>query len=180
MLATQTLVRTCAIASLALAAALGAPAFASDADVIREAKDRAEIEKLMWDYARALDTGNAEAYAAVYTVDGAFGETKGRDALKKMINDLNKSREERKAKGEAVNGTLHMTANHYIEFIDKDHVKLHNYWLTAFVPPPPAQPAAPGAARPELRVPFTGRGVDELVRVNGKWLIKSRNVAPKD
>jgi hypothetical protein len=112
----------------------------------------------------------------VYTEDGSFGDTKGRAALKKMVNDLNKSREERKAKGEAVWGTLHMTANHYIEFIDKDHAKIHNYWLTAFVPPPVAQ----GAARPEPRVPFTGRGVDELVRVNGKWLIKSRNVAPKD
>jgi hypothetical protein len=172
MIAIQPLVRFCAIASLALAA----PVFASDADVIREAKDRAEIEKLMWDYARALDTGNAEAYAATYTEDGSFGDVKGREALKKMVNDLNKSREERKARGEAVWGTLHMTANHYIEFLGKDHAKIHSYWLTAFVPPPAAQ----GAPRPDLRVPYTGRGVDELVRVNGKWLIKSRNVAPKD
>ena len=118
MTATNTLVRLSAIASLVFAA--GAPAFASDADVIREAKDRAEIEKLMWDYARALDTGNAEAYAALYTEDGAFGETKGRDALKKMINDGSKLRDERKAKGEAVGGIMHMTADHYIEFIDKD------------------------------------------------------------
>ena len=164
------------LAAITLAASFALPAFAADADVIREAKDRAEIEKLMWDYARALDTGNADAYAAVYTPDGAFGDTKGTAALKKMVTDLNKSREERKAKGEALWGTLHMTANHYIEFIDKDHAKIHNYWLTAFVPPPVKQ----GEARPEQRVPFTGRGVDELVRVNGKWLIKSRNVAPKD
>jgi hypothetical protein len=61
-------------------------------------------------------------------------------------------------------------------FIDKDHATIHNYWLTAFVPPP----AAPGAARPEARAPATGRGVDDLARVNGKWLIKNRNVAPKD
>ena len=170
-------IRASLLASLvAISSVAAAPVFASDADVIREAKDRAEIEKLMWDYARALDTGNADAYAAVYTADGAFGETRGSDALKKMINDLNKSREDRKAKGEAVGGTLHMTANHYIEFVDKDHVKVHNYWITAFVAPP----TAPGAAKPEARVPFTGRGVDDLVRVNGKWLIKYRNVAPKD
>jgi hypothetical protein len=25
-----------------------------------------------------------------------------------------------------------------------------------------------------------GRSVDELVRVNGQWLIKTRNVAPQD
>lgn len=161
---------------LVFSTALVAPAFAADTDVIREIKDRTDIEKLMWDYARALDTGNAEAYAAAYTADGAFGETKGREALKKMITDLNTSREERKAKGEAVVGTLHMTADHYIEFTDKDHATVHYYWLTAFVPPP----TAPGAARPEQRVPFTGRGVDNLVRINGKWLIKNRNVAPKD
>jgi len=171
---TRTFVRSCAVAVLAVVASTAV--FASDADVIREAKDRAEIEKLMWDYARALDSGNAEAYAAVYTADGAFGDTKGRDALKKMINDLNKSREERKAKGEAVSGTLHMTTNHYIEFVDRDHARIHSYWLTAFVPPP----TAPGAARPELRVPYTGRSVDDLERVNGKWLIKVRNVAPQD
>ena len=161
---------------LALSSTLAAPVLAADVDVIREAKDRAEIEKLMWDYARALDTGNADAYAAAYTADGAFGETKGREALKKMITDLNTSREVRKAKGEAVVGTLHMTADHYIEFTDKDQATVHYYWLTAFVPPP----TAPGAARAEQRVPFTGRGVDNLVRINGKWLIKSRNVAPKD
>ena len=53
-------------------------------------KDRAEIEELMWRYARALDTGNGEAYAATYTVDGQFGTgpnaTKGREALKKLAN----------------------------------------------------------------------------------------------
>jgi hypothetical protein len=167
---------TLLFAVLAVSSSLAAPVLAADVYVIRETKDRAEIEKLMWDYARALDTGNAEAYAAAYTADGAFGETKGREALKKMITDLNTSREERKAKGEAVVGTLHMTADHYIEFTDKDHATVHYYWLTAFVPPP----TAPGAAKPEQRVPFTGRGVDNLVRINGKWLIKNRNVAPKD
>ena len=30
------------------------------------------------------------------------------------------------------------------------------------------------------RVASAGRGVDELVRVNGKWLIKLRKVTPSD
>jgi hypothetical protein len=169
------LVRRLPAIAVALAV-FAAPAFAGDADVLREARDRAEIEKLMWDYARALDTGNADAYAATYTPDGAFGETRGSAALKKMVDDLNRSREERKAKGEQVWGTLHMTANHWVEFTGKDSARLHNYWITSFVPPAPSQ----GQARPELRVPFTGRGVDDLVRVNGKWLIKYRNTNPKD
>ena len=52
-----------------------------------EAQNRAQIEKLMWQYVRALDTENADAYAAVYTPDGQFGSganaVKGREALKK-------------------------------------------------------------------------------------------------
>ena len=39
----------------------GLPAFAQSA-FEREAKDRAEIEKLMCQYARTLDTENADAY----------------------------------------------------------------------------------------------------------------------
>lgn len=46
----------------------------------------------MRQYVRALDTENAEAYAAVYTPDGQFGAganaVKGRDALKKLVRDL--------------------------------------------------------------------------------------------
>ncbi len=61
-------------------ALLGVPAFAA------ESQDRAQIEKLMWQYVRALDTENADAYAAVYTPDGQFGvgakAVKGHDALK--------------------------------------------------------------------------------------------------
>ena len=61
----------------------------SDDDVLREARDRQQIDELMWRYARALDTGDADGYAALYTTDGQFSSganaTKGRDALKKMI-----------------------------------------------------------------------------------------------
>jgi len=42
----------------------------SDDDVLRQARDRAEIEELMWRYARALDSGDAATYASLYTPDG--------------------------------------------------------------------------------------------------------------
>jgi len=80
------------VAVLALMASLGSRAVAADTDALR-VQDRIQIEDLMWRYARALDTENAEAYAATYTPDGQFGTganaPKGREALKKMINDLN-------------------------------------------------------------------------------------------
>jgi uncharacterized protein (TIGR02246 family) len=143
--------------------------------VMQEASDRAAIEDLMWRYARALDTLNADAYAAVYTDDGQFGTganaTKGHEALKNMVLGVKKGRDERAAKGEKSPGTLHMDANHTIVFQDKDHATYHSYWITMF----PGQ----GADKPPS-VGAVGRGVDELVRVNGKWLIKLRNVTPQD
>ncbi|MGC2418407.1 MAG: hypothetical protein WA434_11715, partial [Candidatus Acidiferrales bacterium] len=59
----------------------------------------------------------------------------------------------------------------YLEFIDKDHARLQAYWQTVF--------AGQGTTVP-VRVAAAGREVDDLVRVNGQWLIQSRDVAPKD
>jgi uncharacterized protein (TIGR02246 family) len=167
----KSLVRPLALGALVTVACT---AWAGDPDVLQEAKDRAEIEALMWRYARALDSFDAAAYAAVYTEDGQFGTganaVKGRAALTKMIADLKKGRAEREAKGEAQAAMFHMTTDSYTEFVDKDHVRHHTYWLTVF--------GATGRESPP-RVAAAGRGVDDLVRVNGQWLIKVRNVAPE-
>ena len=140
----------------------------SDADLLRQARDREEIEQLMWRYARALDTANADGYAANYTVDGQFGSganaTKGREALKKMIAGTG----ERQAAAKRP-PMYHMHANHAITFTDKDHARFDAYYITAR--------AAGGQDQP-LQVLAVGRSVDELVRLNGKWLIQVRNVAP--
>jgi len=65
----------------------------------------------------------------------------------------------------------HVIANSYLEFVDKDHARLEAYWMTVFAAGGPKTPA---------RVAAAGREVDELVRLNGQWLIKTRDVAPKD
>jgi len=133
-----------------------------------------QIEKLMWQYTRALDTENADAYAAAYTPDGQFGSgpnaIKGHEALKKMIADL-RQRAAAELSGDKRPPMYHVIANGYLEFVDKDHAHLEAYWMTVF-----AQ-AGPNAS---VRVAAAGREVDELVRVNGQWLIKARDVAPKD
>ena len=145
----------------------------SDNDLLREARDRQQIEELMWKYARALDTGNAEAYAALYTADGQFGAganaTKGRDALKQMITGTGRQ-------GGAPPATprpqlYHTSANHQLVFIDKDHARLDAYHITL---------AAGSGRETPPRVAGVGRSIDEFERVNGQWLIKSRNVAPVD
>jgi hypothetical protein len=142
----------------------------------REAKDRPEIEALMWRYARALDTLDGAAYAATYTVDGQFGTgpnaTKGREALKKMIGGAGEQQAAAKAKGEPTRPPMyHMEANTWIEFIDKDHARYHAYYLTVF---------GAGGENVPPRVAAAGRSVNHLERVSGKWLITLRDVTPRD
>jgi SnoaL-like domain len=164
------------VVALLFVALLGYRAAAGGNDAPREAQDRAQIEKLMWQYTRALDTENVDAYAAAFTPDGQFSSganaIKGHEALKKMIADLR----QRAADAEAKSGVkgpamYHMTANSYLAFVDKDHARLEGYWMTVFAQEGPNVP---------VRVAAAGREVDELVRVNGQWLIKTRDVAPKD
>ena len=146
----------------------------SDSDVLREVRDRQQIDELMWRYARALDTGDAEAYAAVYTVDGQFGSganaTRGREALKQMIA---RGRQPQAGAQQAAPRPpmYHATANHQIVFIDKDHARIDAYHITGV--------AGAGRETPP-RLAGVGRSIDQLERVNGQWLIKSRNVAPMD
>src|SRR4030095_8710578 len=107
----------------------------SNDQVLREARDRAEIEDLMWRYARALDTGNGEAYAAVYTPDGQFGTganaTKGTEALKKLAGGQPRTPAPGAAAAPARPPMYHMHANHAITFTDKDHARMDAYYIPA-------------------------------------------------
>lgn len=147
----------------------------SDDDVVRQAKDRAQIEELMWRYARALDGGDADTYASLYTPDGQFSAgtnaTKGREALKKMIEGVGQRQGAAQPAAEKRPPMFHMTANEQVRFIDKDHARIDAYYITMF------GAAGQGTA---ARVAGVGRSIDELERVNGQWMIKSRNVAPQD
>lgn len=153
-----------------LMTALADPAAADDAELLQQFKDRQEIEALMWRYTRALDTGDADAYAATYTEDGQFGTganaTKGRAALKAMIEGIGQGQS-----GSTPNPQMyHMTANHYLEFVDENTARLHAYYITDV--------AASGDAPPRLAA--VGRSVDTLVRTSDGWRIQIRDVAPQD
>jgi hypothetical protein len=64
-----------------------------------------------------------------------------------------------------------MEANHWIEFVDKDHARYHAYYLTV---------SGAGGANVPPRIAAAGRSINHLERVKGKWLIKTRDVAPRD
>jgi len=135
-------------------------------------EDRAAIEKLMWTYDRMLDTYNADAYAKLFTEDGAFGRTQGREALHKMIADLGTGHAERRAKGEKIT-MRHFTMNQYLEFTGPTTARYHYYHQTVF--------GTGGEKSPDpARIAAAGNGVDDLVKVDGQWLIKYRNVAAAD
>jgi len=139
--------------------------------LLQRMEDREQIEHLMWRYTRALDSFDPDAYVAVFTEDGAFGSIKGKDALHKMIADLRKRREEQAADGNPPAPMYHATENYWTEFVSKDHARHHAYWVTYF--------GANGTDSP-ARMVSVGRGVDDIVRVNGEWLIQLRNIAPED
>jgi hypothetical protein len=135
----------------------------------RETRDRHEIEALMWKYTRALDKGDGATYASTYTVDGQFGTganaSKGREALSKLVV-------RQPAAGEPARPPLyHMELNHWIEFPDKDHARYHAYYLTVS--------GAMGRETPP-RIVAAGQSLDTMERVNGKWLLKTRDVAATD
>jgi hypothetical protein len=165
-----------ALPMLALAAAPSAPAASAGPTTksihVGTPEDRAMIEKLMWSYDRMLDTYNADAYAKLFTEDGAFGQTKGREALRKMVADIAKGHEERRAKGEKIS-MRHFTMNQYLEFTGPTTARYHYYHQTVF------GTGAATSADP-ARIAAAGNGVDDLVKVDGQWLIKYRNVAAVD
>jgi predicted SnoaL-like aldol condensation-catalyzing enzyme len=149
-----------------------AAAPASGAALAQRFADREAIEALMWRYDRSLDHYDADAYAANFTPDGAFGQTKGREALAKMIADLAAGQETRRQAGETIGKMHHFTMNQWLEFTGPDTARYHYYHQTVFGTGGALNsPTAP-------RMAAAGQGVDDLVKIDGKWYIRFRNVAP--
>lgn len=151
---------------------------ASDADVIREVKDRAEIELLIWNYTEAMDNLDAERYPTYFTEDGSLccahnHVYKGREEIRKLVQEQSQARADAEAKaktsGQVLPKSYHPTFTSHIEFRDKDHAHVDSYWFSVQAEIPPNN----GPKLAEV-----GRCVDEVVRVNGKWLIQSRNIFP--
>jgi len=167
-----------ALAAALLAAVPGSAVLAQEAatltpeQLVQRYADREAIEALMWRYDRSLDNYDAEAYAANFTPDGAFGQVKGHEALKKMITDLVTGQEQRRQAGETIGKMHHFTMNQWLEFTGPDTARYHYYHQTVFGTGGRLDsPTAP-------RIAAAGQGVDDLVKIDGKWYIKFRNVAP--
>jgi predicted SnoaL-like aldol condensation-catalyzing enzyme len=152
------------------AASRGGSASAAPAASIGTDEDRAAIGKLMWNYDRALDNYDAETYASLFAPDGAFGNTKGRDALRTFVLGFKKTQDDRRAKGETLGAMRHFTMNQFLEFTSPTAARYHYYHQTVFG-------SGVGGNDGEPRVAAAGNGVDDLVKIDGKWYIKMRNVS---
>jgi uncharacterized protein (TIGR02246 family) len=141
-------------------------ASADEASWAREANDRAEIQAVMWTFSRALDTLDPELFASVFTENGRFGTTQGRPAIKAIAEGLKANAEKNKSPP-----TLHVINNVSIDFQDPTHATHHAYWIALAVPGEQGMPP---------RFIVAGREADHFVKVNGKWLIEFRDLAPKD
>jgi uncharacterized protein (TIGR02246 family) len=128
----------------------------------QSAADRDAIHELMWRYARAFESLDPDAYVALFTKDGRFGPTQGHDALRASIEKFQKSR----AAGPR---EYLLITDAWIEFIDATHARHHHYYLTILAAPKEGASAS---------ISGVGRGVDDLVKIDGKWLIQTR-LAPE-
>lgn len=151
--------------------AFAAPAHAQGpGEALRMLQDRQGIEAVLFQYAVGLDTLNADLYVGAFTEDAEFvqGDTTRRGAadIRKVITDLIKSREERKAAGQATpEGMHHVVTNSVIELVDEDEARHRSYWMTVI-------------DRGERKYEIAGMGAyeDYLVKRGGRWLFKRREI----
>jgi uncharacterized protein (TIGR02246 family) len=162
---------TTVFAGAANAASPTAPAKAVNSSTL--AQDRMAIEETLRRYVRALDDSDLEAYLATLTDDAKFvaaeGSYAGKDAIRKYVEPVMKSRQQRREKeGAAATATHHVVTNQSIEFLDGDNVVVRAYWM--FV-------VAHGTGKP-MSIEIMGSSEDYLTRRGGNWLIRERRVAP--
>lgn len=145
------------------------PTQAAQIDALQTLQDKAEIEALIVRYGTALDTLDADSYAAVFTEDAeldvAGSVRKGRQQIREIVIGLQKSRAASKAQGAPTQALYHVISNTAIEIVSGGQARHHSYWLRV-------------GPDNQIRVGAIGRYDDVLVKRNGQWLILTRKITP--
>jgi uncharacterized protein (TIGR02246 family) len=165
----------CFVVCLVGGAATAAPPTAAPSTVaalekrVQELEDRAEIQQLLIDYGRALDTRDFETYAKLFATDGewsgnvgTFKTFKGPQAIKAAMEEAFKT----PADAPPAPGFVHLLTNAVIE-IRGDHATAVSKWTFVTL-----ANNKPGIAN-------IGRYEDTLVREQGRWKFR-RRVAPSE
>ena len=154
--------------TLALAAGLAAAAVSGAASA-GYADDRAEIENISNRYMVAVDAGDIETVMSTWAEDGVlewvFGVEHGKAAIRKAMSGFGGGRKVDIPEGATSRPrTRHQIINHVID-VDGNTAKTIAYWF-AFTNNTPQK---------DVQLLYFGHYEDVLVRVDGKWLFKSRS-----
>jgi hypothetical protein len=156
------------LTALACAPVLAALAGTAAADGYGD--DRAEIENLQARYVLAMDFHNPDAYAATFAEDGvlewARGQIVGREAIRKWLASgvYNPTRGAKEVEGWPA-AYRHFITNRVIK-VDGDHATAVTYWFQG----------GNLQDRGKFEFGLFGNYVDELVKVDGQWLFKKREI----
>jgi hypothetical protein len=132
-------------------------------------QDRAMIEDIMARYEFALDSGDAEAYGALFAEDGVLAngrsEEKGRAAIVKSVKDLSaRFRATAPPAGTPPRKVIHSYSNLVLE-VQGDKATAKSNWVEVW---------NIKAGVPE--VGGAGQYNDTLVRKDGKWYFSRREI----
>lgn len=121
--------------------------------------DRSEIEELLHRYWKTVDEGDLQGFAQTFTENGVLenytGQTTGRPALEKWLQDYEPSRI----------GNRHSTVNTIMTPQNDGSVSVWSYMVVYAVTQPRQQTP---------HVAAFGRFQDVVVQQNGQWLFQHR------
>jgi ketosteroid isomerase-like protein len=152
------------IACVAALAMLAGTAWGGYAD------DRAEIENISNKYMVAVDAGDIETVMSTWAEDGVLewvnGVERGKTAIRKAMSGFGGARKVEIPEGAMSRPrTRHQIINHVID-VEGDTARTTAYWFALTNNTP----------QKDVQLLYMGHYEDILMRVNGKWLFKSRKV----
>ena len=157
---------------LHLAALLGlliAPALVTAQEKLGTYEDRIAVEDVMARYVWAVDSLDADGYAAVFAEDAVIDSngniSKGHGEIRGIVTSLIKRRDDNKAKGVPAANLYHVISSVRITFPKSGEALHQSYWQTVRRDKDGKMTAA-----------AMGRSEDRLVKRNGKWLIQFRKL----
>ena len=146
---------------------------ASAADYVGTAEDLTELQQVLAKYANALDGGDPEAYASVFTENGVWHSGIGDRPYLCIIGhaaiaELGRGETVRtSAPGQS--SRSHMTVLGKVTFVDKDHAYSHQTNILI------GSQGSVQALKAGAGLFYTGYYNDTFERVNGRWLISNRD-----
>ena len=142
---------------------------AADAPSAGAPQDRAAIQNLIARYAFALDSLNADMYASVFAPDAELtfgGNTyRGREQIRGVVTSVKERRAAQPAGEGPARKSYHAITNTLIEFTNDHEAHHRSYWQTLS-----------GASSGPFTVGGMGVYEDTIVKTNGQWLIKKREI----